>query len=124
MASRTRLTRIAAVVADETVEVEAAGVGDEFGFGRLRWLGGANSGLETPILRSAASPSIAAAPDATRWAAAVAAYGLKLKNDANVPQAYDWDQVLALAQGARGSDEFGLRAEFVGLVRNARDAPR
>ena len=54
MAGRTRLTRLAAVVADEVVEVEAAGagVGDEYGFGRLRWLGGPNSGLESPVLRS------------------------------------------------------------------------
>ncbi|HTU11427.1 MAG TPA: DUF2163 domain-containing protein [Allosphingosinicella sp.] len=52
MAGRTRLTRIAAVVAENSVEVEEAGTGNEFGFGRLRWLGGANSGLETPLLRS------------------------------------------------------------------------
>jgi uncharacterized phage protein (TIGR02218 family) len=53
MAARTRLTRIAAITADDAVEVAGAGVGDEFGFGRLRWLGGANSGLESPILQSA-----------------------------------------------------------------------
>jgi uncharacterized phage protein (TIGR02218 family) len=52
MAARTRLTRIAAIVADDQVEVEAAGAGNVFGYGRLRWLGGANSGLESPVLRS------------------------------------------------------------------------
>lgn len=105
----------------------AGGTSNELAFLKIRYKapgGDVSKLIETPILRSAASPSIAAAPEATRWAAAVAAYGLKLKNDANVPQAYDWDQVLALAQGARGSDEFGLRAEFVGLVRNVRDASR
>ncbi len=52
MAGRTRVTRIAAVVAENVFEVEAAGIGNEFGFGRLRWLGGANSGLENPVLLS------------------------------------------------------------------------
>ena len=52
MAGRTRLTRITAVVADDVLEVADAGAGNEYGFGRLRWLGGANSGLENPVLRS------------------------------------------------------------------------
>lgn len=52
MAGRTQLTRIAAILADDVVEVEEAGAANEFGFGRLRWLGGANSGLESPVLRS------------------------------------------------------------------------
>lgn len=52
MAGRTRLTRVVTVVADDVLEVETAGTGNEFGFGRLRWLGGANSGLENPVLRS------------------------------------------------------------------------
>lgn len=53
MAGRTRLTRILSIVAEDEVEVEAAGLGDEFGSGRLRWLGGANSGLQSPLLHSA-----------------------------------------------------------------------
>ncbi len=53
MAGRTRLTRIAAVPGGEVVEVAEAGAGNEFGAGRLRWLGGANSGLESAILLSA-----------------------------------------------------------------------
>jgi uncharacterized phage protein (TIGR02218 family) len=52
MAGRTRLTRIAAVAAADRIEVEEAAAGNEFGGGRLRWLGGANSGLESPVLRS------------------------------------------------------------------------
>ena len=52
MAGRTLVTRIAAVVANDEIEVEAAGSGDAFGNGRLRWLGGANSGLESSLLRS------------------------------------------------------------------------
>jgi Ca-activated chloride channel family protein len=101
----------------------AADRAGELGFLKIRYKRPGeetSSLLETPIGR--ASRPIAEAPEATRWAAAVAAYGQKLRRDAYVPETYGWDQVLSLAQGARGADEFGLRAEFVGLVRNARDA--
>jgi uncharacterized phage protein (TIGR02218 family) len=53
MAARTRLTRIAAIVAEDVVEVEDAAPGDAYAYGALRWLGGANSGTASAILRSA-----------------------------------------------------------------------
>ena len=52
LAGRTRLTRVEAVVADDAIRLEVAGTGNDHGFGRLRWLGGANSGLESPVLQS------------------------------------------------------------------------
>lgn len=52
MAGRTRLTRIVAVPADDVVEVAEGGAGNAFGGGRLRWLGGANRGLDNAVLRS------------------------------------------------------------------------
>jgi uncharacterized phage protein (TIGR02218 family) len=52
MAPRTRLTRIAAVVDEDLVEVEDAAAGNAYGDGRLRWIGGANSGTDSPILAS------------------------------------------------------------------------
>lgn len=52
MAGRVILTRIASLVDEEIVEVEAAPAGNAYGYGRLRWLGGANSGLESAVLRS------------------------------------------------------------------------
>lgn len=52
MAARTRLTRIAALVAANVVEVEAAAAGDAYGYGKLRWISGANSGLDSAIQRS------------------------------------------------------------------------
>ena len=55
MAGRTRLARIVAILAANVVEIDEAGAGNEFGFGRLRWLGGANSGLESPVLRADAA---------------------------------------------------------------------
>ena len=53
MAPRTRVTRIAAVVAENLVEVESAAAGtDLYAYGRLRWIGGANAGLEATIVAS------------------------------------------------------------------------
>ena len=60
-----------------------------------------------------------AAPEATRWALAVAAFGQMLKADPRVDGAYGWNDVADLAQSARGDDPYGIRAEFVQLVRAA-----
>lgn len=53
MAARVRWTRIAALVAADVVDVEEAAAGNSYGYGRLRWIGGANSGLDSAILASA-----------------------------------------------------------------------
>lgn len=54
-----------------------------------------------------------------RWAAAVASFGMILRDsrfrgDANL------DQVIELAESAKGADHCGHRQEFIGLVRTAR----
>lgn len=51
LASRTRLTRVMAAPAETIVEVAEVS-GGSHGFGRLRWIGGANSGLESRIASS------------------------------------------------------------------------
>ena len=48
MAGRTRVTRVTAAPAEGLVAV-AGPAGPEFAFGKLRWIGGANSGLESQI---------------------------------------------------------------------------
>ncbi|HYI39282.1 MAG TPA: DUF2163 domain-containing protein [Allosphingosinicella sp.] len=54
MAGRARVTRVTGAPAEDVVIVaEAEGVASAYGFGRLRWIGGANSGLESLILASA-----------------------------------------------------------------------
>jgi uncharacterized phage protein (TIGR02218 family) len=54
MAGRVRVTRVTAVPEEGRVEVaEASEVPGAYAFGRLRWLSGANSGLESGILASA-----------------------------------------------------------------------
>jgi uncharacterized phage protein (TIGR02218 family) len=53
MAGRTRLTRVTAAVAEDVVDVAAEEpAANAYGYGRLRWLGGANSGLDSAILAS------------------------------------------------------------------------
>jgi len=53
---------------------------------------------------------------------AVAAFGQRLRGDPRVEERFGWQEIGDLAQGARGSDPFGLRAEFVQLVRDAKTA--
>ena len=78
--------------------------------------------IERPIGARDAYSSVGAAPEATRWAVSVAAFGQMLKHDPRIEASFGWPQVIELAQGARGEDPFGLRAEFVQLVRAAGEA--
>lgn len=53
MAGRVRIVRVRAVPDETKVEVAGTEEGDNlYGYGRQRWIGGANSGLEIAILRS------------------------------------------------------------------------
>jgi uncharacterized phage protein (TIGR02218 family) len=53
MAGRTRVTRVTGVIDDNVIEVAAAAAEtNAYGYGRLRWLGGANSGLESAVAAS------------------------------------------------------------------------
>jgi len=53
MAARTMLTRVSAVVDDAAVDVEEAAPGAAYAGGVLRWIGGANSGLDSLVMQSA-----------------------------------------------------------------------
>ncbi|MBL8557869.1 MAG: VWA domain-containing protein [Hyphomonadaceae bacterium] len=97
----------------------------EIAFLRIRWKppGAADSKLiERPITARDAVATIAQAPESTRFAAAVAGYGQLLRGDPYLDAGYGFDQVIDLAQGARGADPFGWRAEFVQLARAAKTA--
>ena len=90
---------------------------------RYKLPGGTTSTLiERAIGEGDRPAALDGAPEATRWALAVAAYGQLLRGDPYIGAGYGWNDVLALAQGARGDDPFGLRAEFVQLVRAATTA--
>ena len=71
--------------------------------------------LTLPVNASAALAAISDAPEAARFATAVAAFGQKLRDNPMMAD-WDWSEIKALANAARGSDENGYRAEFVRLV--------
>ena len=68
---------------------------------------------ETAIL-----PAMTAPNDEARFAVAMAGFG-QLLTGATYLGDWGWDQAIALAQGARGEDRFGYRAEAIGLMRLA-----
>ena len=105
---------------------EAAGAGsrDELAFLKIRYKlpDAEKSALMTrPVTEADAFANVATAPDDVRFAAAVAAFGQILRGG-RYTGGYGYDDVIALAQAARGEDRFGYRAEFIGLVRLAESA--
>jgi Ca-activated chloride channel homolog len=71
--------------------------------------------LEAPVLDRGG----AAASEDMRFASAVAEFALLLRDSEHKGRA-SYEQVLALARGARGADPEGYRAEFIGMVETAR----
>ncbi len=88
---------------------------DELGFLRLRYKDPgqtASNLIETPITaRGDAS-------DDARFAAAIAGFGQLLQHSTYLGD-WGWDQAIALASGAKGSDDFGYRVEAINLMRLA-----
>jgi Ca-activated chloride channel homolog len=96
--------------------------GQEVAFLKIRYkLPGAKDSIliERPITNGDGKADLATAPESTRFATAVAAYGQKLRGDPYLDKGYSWDAVIALANGAKGADPFGWRSEFVQLARAA-----
>ncbi|KQW78335.1 hypothetical protein ASC89_16250 [Devosia sp. Root413D1] len=74
--------------------------------------------IEQAIGKDQAVSSLAEASEDSRFAAAVAAFGQKLRGS-NYGE-MSWADIRSLAQGARGTDENGYRAEFMQLIDMAR----
>lgn len=103
----------------------AAGATDELAFLKVRYKlpGEDTSRLVTrPVTSADQINDIAKAPGSTRFATAVAAYGSMLRGDPYVAKSFNWDNVIALANGAKGDDAYGYRAEFIQLARAAKSA--
>ena len=78
--------------------------------------------MTTPIDRESEYPSVEKIPGGeVRFATAVAAFGQLLRGDPYI-QPFTYDDVIALAESARGRDRFGYRSEFLNLVRLAKTA--
>ncbi len=105
-------------------ENKAPHKGGELAFLKVRYKepGGTTSKLIEQAISADALTTVDAAPEATRWAVAVAGFGERLRGSPWVADSFGLDEIAALAQKARGEDEYGLRAEFVQLVRAAKDA--
>ncbi len=98
---------------------------NEYAYLKLRYKkpGAQTSTLVTrPITTRHAVPDMADAPQYVRFASAVAGYGQMLRGDPYTKTGFGWDSVITLANGAKGEDEFGYRAEFVQLARLAKTA--
>lgn len=95
----------------------------ELGFLKLRYKRPREetSQLVSLPITNAERTHLDAAPADVRFSIAAAAFGQMLKGEPYT-QGYSFDDVLALAQGARGDDPFGYRAEFLNLVRLAKSA--
>jgi Ca-activated chloride channel family protein len=98
--------------------------GREYAFLRLRYkLPGESESrlIERPVAVGDEYAVFDSAPAEARFAVAVAAFGQLLRGDRYL-KGYGYDDIIALAQPARGADEYGYRAEFVQLVRLASSA--
>jgi Ca-activated chloride channel family protein len=96
----------------------------EIGFLKLRYKlpnEDASKLITLPVTSALYKPEIAAAPEDVRFSVAVAAFGQLLRGTSHL-QNYGLDDVLALAQTARGPDPYGYRAEFLNLLRLAKSA--
>jgi Ca-activated chloride channel family protein len=96
----------------------------EYGFLKLRYkLPKENKSqlIETPLYIADTVNDMKTVSSEIRFATAVAAFGQLLRGG-TYTGAYNYDEVIKLAQGARGSDLFGYRAEFITLVRLAKTA--
>ena len=106
----------------EPAKPDSAARGGEIAFLRLRYKrpdSDASQLQEWPIRRDRASEGGERASDRFRFAAAVAGFGQLLRGGRHTPS-FGYDEVLALARGARGADPFGYRGEFLTLVGLAR----
>jgi Ca-activated chloride channel family protein len=111
--------------ANTTKTVETDSKSDELGFVKIRYKlpdGDTSKLITTPVTTKQAYTSVDETPVESRFATAVAAFGQLLRSDPYLKD-FSYDKVMSLAEGAKGADKFGYRAEFINLVRLAKNAP-
>ncbi|MEQ1651227.1 MAG: von Willebrand factor type A domain-containing protein [Hyphomicrobium sp.] len=110
----------------EPVDVKPAAASNELGFLKLRYKRpneDSSQLITLPVTDSLAKTAITDAPAEQRFSIAVAAFAQMMKGE-SYTNGYSFDDIIALAQSARGDDPFGYRAEFLNLVRLAKSARR
>jgi Ca-activated chloride channel homolog len=96
----------------------------EYGFLRINYKLPAEAvsrRIELPITPALERAAIDQASTDVRFSVAVAAFGQLLRGEPYL-KGFGYDEVIALAAGARGADLFGYRAELLNLVRLAKTA--
>lgn len=99
----------------------SSGFDNEFAFLKIRYkLPDAQSStlVSQPVTVDDYYETVDAAPRDVRFATAVAAFGELLRGGRYTGR-FEYDDVMALANGARGDDRFGYRSEFIRLVQMA-----
>ncbi|MBU2515763.1 VWA domain-containing protein [bacterium] len=99
-------------------------VNQEYAFLKIRYKNtdsDQSSLMTTPITSTHEFDSLKKVSPDIRFASAVAAYGQLLRQDSYIKD-YTYDDVIRLALSARGDDPFGLRNEFINLIRLAKSA--
>ena len=98
--------------------------GEEIAFVKIRYKkpdSSISTLITVPVTRGDEVASVAAADTDARFAAAVAGFGQVLKGGRYTGN-WSIDDAIALAEGARGADQFGYRGEFINLARLAKTA--
>lgn len=94
---------------------------EELGFLKLRYkqpTGSSSALISKPLLRADIRPTLAATSSNYQFSAAVAAFGQLLRGG-DYLDGFNFQQALALASQARGSDTYGYRGEFLSMLRTA-----
>jgi Ca-activated chloride channel family protein len=98
-------------------------INQELGFLKIRYKlpNEETSRLIEQAVRAADAVSMEQASVDVRFSTAVAAFGQLLRGEPHLGS-FSYDEVIVLANNAKGSDAFGYRAELVNLVRLAKSA--
>lgn len=103
---------------------EKSGDNDEIAFLKIRYKlpeDAKSKLMSLPITKEMEVSKLAQADNDTRFSIAVAGFGQLLKGE-KYTDGYNFAAVRKLAEGAKGTDKFGYRAEFLTLVDSAKAA--
>ncbi len=103
----------------------AGDLGDEFANLRIRYKlpdSDESTLIERPVTTADVIDGLDQAPEATRFAIAAAGFGQLVRGEPYLTD-FGHDEIMALAQSAKGEDPFNYRGEFIQLVRAAKTAP-
>lgn len=109
----------------EAQKVEKKDNSGEYAFVKIRYKlpdSDASKLITTPVDSKVEYKQISEVPTDARFATSVAAFAQLLRGDSYI-KSYSYDDVINLAQAAKGEDKFGYRSEFINMVRLAKSAP-